>query len=183
MKPLWVVRAVPRSRPAHWLVLFQIGRISPGDRWASVRLCCSPLFPPSQSSVKPQDGEESHIVHTDDFGKPQIRDSGRLVTIRGSGWVMGSKEDGAFPSLPVQGRRKIKRRWGSEGVCTSHLQNTRLWETIGKSTSEFPGKPADKRAHPPSNILYMMQEDFKNIQSAQQPLQANGSRTSRASPR
>lgn len=52
---------------------------------------------------------------------------------------MGSKDDHLFPSLPIQGERGEKKRHrGMDGVFTSHLQNIRLWETIGKSTNEFP---------------------------------------------
>lgn len=34
---------------------------------------------------KQQDRDESHIVHRAEFGRPQIKDSGRLVMIRGLG--------------------------------------------------------------------------------------------------
>lgn len=65
---------------------------------------------------------------------------------------MGSKDDHLLPSLPIQGDGwwsggGEEQHRGIEGVCTSHLQNTRLWETIGKSCGEFPGKRADKCEH------------------------------------
>lgn len=110
----------PEYWPAHRLVLFQIGRISPetgvqmcADNPSlypvslslSVFLLLSPLtsLPRTDVIKTQQDRDESHIVLRAEFGRPQIRDSGRLVMIRGSGCVMGSKDDRLFPSLPIQG--------------------------------------------------------------------------------
>lgn len=116
----------PEYWPAHRLVLFQIGGVSPGtgvqmcadnpslylspSRSVSLSLSSSPLtsLPRTDNEKKhaQQDEDESHIVHRAEFGRPQIRDSGRLVMIRGSGWVMGSKDDHLFPSLIQGGKEK-----------------------------------------------------------------------------
>lgn len=117
----------PENWPTHRPVFFQIGRRSPET---GVQMCADnpslpplPLFlflslsfsfdfPPShgwwakKKKKAQQDREESHIVHRAEFGRPQIRDSGRLVMIRGSGWVMGSNADHLFPALPIQRERK-----------------------------------------------------------------------------
>lgn len=58
---------------------------------------------------------------------------------------MGSKDDHLFPSLPIHGEEGETK--ALRGAFTFHLQNTRLSETIGKSSSGFPGKCAEKCEH------------------------------------
>lgn len=78
-----------------------------------------------------------------EFGRLQIRDSERLVMIRGSNWVMGSKDALLFPGLPIQKKRR-KQAWRHGGGWHTHLQNIGLQETIDQSYNEFPGKCAEK---------------------------------------
>lgn len=67
--------------------------------------------------------------------------------------MLGSKDDHLFPSLPIRGRGK-KRHRGIGGICTSHLQSVRLWETIGKSTNEFPRRRTDKCVHTEGHTVH-----------------------------
>lgn len=79
-----------------------------------------------------------------EFGRLQIGESERLVMIRGSNWVMGSKDVQLFSGLLIQKGSKMKaERHG--GGWHSHLQNIGLWETIDQSYNEFPGKCAGKK--------------------------------------
>lgn len=112
----------PEYWPAHRPVLFQIGGRSPetGVQMRADKPSLYPLFLSSslwtslprtgvekrKKKKTQQDRDESHIVCRAEFGRPQIKDSGRLVMIRGLGWVMGSKDDHLFPSLPIQRERK-----------------------------------------------------------------------------
>lgn len=118
----------PEYWPAHRLVLFSDWWNIPRDRCANVcrQSLSQPPFPRSirlllfwlpslapaskkkrkRQNPKQDRDEKPHCTHRAEFGRPQIRDSGRLVMIRGSGWVMGSKDDRLFPSLPIQRERK-----------------------------------------------------------------------------
>lgn len=118
----------PEYWPAHRLVLFSDWWSIPRDRCANVcrQSLSQPPFPRSirlllfwlpslapalkkkrkRQNPKQDRDEKPHCTHRAEFGRPQIRDSGRLVMIRGSGWVMGSKDDRLFPSLPIQRERK-----------------------------------------------------------------------------
>lgn len=78
-----------------------------------------------------------------EFGRLQIRDSERLVMIRGSNWVMGSKDAHLFPGLLIQTERKKEAQRHGGGWHT-HLQNIGLRETIDQSYNEFPEKCAEK---------------------------------------
>lgn len=107
------------------LSYFQIGGISPetGVQMCADNLSLSTPLPHSirlllfrlpslapalekKKKTQQDRDEKPHCTHRAEFGRAQIRDSGRLVMIRGSGWVMGSKDDRLFPSLPIQRERK-----------------------------------------------------------------------------
>lgn len=67
----------------------------------------------------------------------------RLVMIRGSNWVMGSKDAHLFPGLLIQTESKKEAQRNGGGWHT-HLQNIGLRETIDQSYNEFPEKCAEK---------------------------------------
>lgn len=86
-----------------------------------------------------------------EFGRLQIRDSERLVMIRGSNRVMGSKDALLFPASPIpKERRKQARRHG--GGWHTHRQNIGLRETIDQSYNEFPGKCAEENVRTPLTL-------------------------------
>lgn len=78
-----------------------------------------------------------------EFGRLRIRDSERLVMIRGSNSVTGSKNAHLFPGLLIQTERKKEAQRHGGGWHT-HLQNIGLPQTIDQSYNEFPEKYAEK---------------------------------------
>lgn len=149
--------------PAYTAVFSQIGGRSPET---GVQMCeDNPPFPPSiplfafssthtpllwLASVKKERkggraersaaGQElASIVLRAEFGRAQIRESARLVMIRGSGlsngfkgWSSVSQSGGGGGGCDGDG--------GGGGVATSHLQNTGLAQTMDQSSHGFPGK-------------------------------------------
>lgn len=119
----------------------------------SLFISASPLTPlppslPRAKAEKPQqDGDESHIVHRAEFGRPQIRDSGKVGYDKRIRLSNGFKGRSSVSQTADTGGEEKRSRRSTEGVCTSHLQNIGLWETIDKSTAEFPGNCADKCVH------------------------------------
>lgn len=98
-----------------------------------------------------------------EFGRLQIRDSERLVMIRGSNWVMGSKDAHLFPGLLIQTERKKEAQRHGRGWHT-HLQNIGLRETIDQSYNEFPEKRAEKNVCTPLTLYKdVPQESFTQV--------------------
>lgn len=149
MKPLWVHHCILRilTRPQTHLISDWVeiprDRCANVYRWSSFYLLSSFLsFCPLLSFCF--EPKPTWCIERAEFGRLQIRHSERLVMIRGSNWVMGSKDAHLFPGLLIQKQRKKEAQRHGGGWHT-HLQNIGLWETIDQSYNEFPGKCAEKK--------------------------------------
>lgn len=106
------ITAFPEYWPAHRAVLFQIGLRSPET---GVQMCTddplSTSSPPLCLFPSALRWKPTFWAERAEFVRLQFRGSERLVTIRGSHWVMGSKDALLFPGLLIQ---KDRRKQGTE---------------------------------------------------------------------
>lgn len=146
MKPLWVHHCIPRilTRPQTRLISDWVE--IPRDRCANVyRWSAFYLLPSSLSlclSLSALRRNQPCAQREQSLADSKL-ETERLVMIRGSNWVTGSKDARLFPGLLIQTESKKEAQRHGGGWHT-HLQNTGLWETIDQSYNEFPEKCAEK---------------------------------------
>lgn len=146
MKPLWVHHCIPRilTRPQTRLVSDWVeiprDRCANVYRWSSFYLLSSSLsLCLSLSALR----RNQPCAQREQSLADSKLETERLVMIRGSNWVTGSKDARLFPGLLIQTESKKEAQRHGGGWHT-HLQNTGLRETIDQSYNEFPEKCAEK---------------------------------------
>lgn len=146
MKPLWVHHCIPRilTRPQTRLISDWVeiprDRCANVYRWSSFFLLSSSLsLCLSLSALR----RNQPCAQREQSLADSKLETERLVMIRGSNWVTGSKDARLFPGLLIQTESKKEAQRHGGGWHT-HLQNTGLRETIDQSYNKFPEKCAEK---------------------------------------